>query len=377
MLADELMHVSPEAPLSRGGAWRLVSGSLGACGKADALAVPLAVAGARGRALLRKGEPALSEGAWVCAIGAFDGLHLGHRELIRRAREEADRRGARLAALTFSPDPADVLDGPKPSSQLLSCEERQLGLLSLGADAVIALDFTRALSALSYGDFMRDVLLGTLDVRCVVVGSDFRLGAGGAGTVRALRELGRSAGFDVLGLDLLDADGAAVTATRIRGLVHAGRVEAAAGLLGRCHCVPGIVEHGRGEGTSFGFPTANVMVEASRCMPEQGVYAAYVTLDGANGPIGAWPAAVNVGLPPTFEGETRADGAGRVLLEANLIGFAGDAYGMGAHVTLVRWLRDSRPFSSLAELEATVLGNIEWTSRALGAADVMGEGALA
>ena len=86
---------------------------------------------------------------------------------------------------------------------------------------------------------------------------------------------------------------------------------------------------------------------------------------------------MNVGLPPTFEGETRADGAGRVLLEANLIGFAGDAYGMGAHVTLVRWLRDSRPFSSLAELEATVLGNIEWTSRALGAADVMGEGALA
>ena len=134
-----------------------------------------------------------------------------------------------------------------------------------------------------------------------------------------------------------------------------------------------MIEHGRGEGTSFGFPTANVMVDALSCVPDQGVYACLVTLEGEGGLLGCWPAAVNVGVPPTFAGQSAPDT--RTLLEANLIGFAGDAYGRVAHVTFVRWLRDSRPFSSLEELERTVLGNIGWTARSLGEGNVMGGGA--
>ena len=282
-------------------------------------------------------------------------------------------RGCRLAAVTFSPDPADVLGEPQGRSRLLTCEERSRGLLALGVDAVVAFDFTAALAALDHLSFMGDALLAVLDVDAVVVGSDFRLGAAGAGTVEALAVDGRALGFDVCGLDLLDAGGEAITATRARCLVRAGRVEAAAGLLGRCLCATGVVEHGRGEGTSFGFPTANVMVDALSCVPDQGVYACLVTLEGEGGLLGCWPAAVNVGVPPTFAGQSAPDT--RTLLEANLIGFAGDAYGRVAHVTFVRWLRDSRSFSSLEELERTVRGNIGWTARSLGEGNVMGGGA--
>lgn len=379
-MVASLMDISPEAPLPAGEGWRLVRASLlGASGENCAV-LPFAAADgvARGH-ILSLAEPAvLPQGPCVCAIGAFDGLHLGHRQLLARARSEADALGASLVAVTFSPDPADVLAGPQASSCLLPCEARERALLALGADAVLSYDFTRELAALSYDEFVRKALCALLDLRLIVVGSDFRLGAGGRGTVEALSALGHADGLGVLGLDLLGSDGAPVTATRIRGLVRAGRVEAAAGLLGRAHCVAGRIEHGRGEGTSFGFPTANVMVDGSVCVPDQGVYAGFVTLGPAGSPRGAWPAAINVGLPPTFAaGEgSQAGGASRqTLLEANLIGFEGDAYGMEAHVTFVRWLRDSRPFSSVEELEATVLGNIDWSARAFGTRDVSREGA--
>ena len=169
-------------------------------------------------------------------------------------------------------------------------------------------------------------------------------------------------GFDVTGVELLEQGGAPVTATRIRGLVHAGRVEEAAGLLGRPHMVVGRVEHGRGEGASFGFPTANIVCDLFACVPEQGVYAGFVTVADEDGVRCAYPAAINVGLPPSFEGEAPEG----TLLEANLIGFDGDLYGSKACVSFVRWLRDSRPFATLEELERTVLGNIDWTGRALG-----------
>lgn len=374
MLDRELMDIAPEAPLSRGGAWRLAQGSLPATRCASGRPVPFCVAGGRatGSIVPAAGQDDLA-GRWVCAIGAFDGLHRGHQELLRQAREEARCRGCRLAAVTFSPDPADVLGEPQGRSRLLTCEERSRGLLALDVDAVVAIDFTAALATLDHLSFMGEALLAVLDVDAVVVGSDFRLGAAGAGTVEALAADGRALGFDVCGLDLLDADGEAITATRTRCLVRAGRVEAAAGLLGRCLCVTGVVEHGRGEGTSFGFPTANVMVDALSCVPDQGVYACLVTLEGEGGLLGCWPAAVNVGVPPTFAGQSAPDA--RTLLEANLIGFAGDAYGHVAHVTFVRWLRDSRPFSSLEELERTVRGNIGWTARSLGEGNVMGGGA--
>lgn len=375
MLEQELLHIGPEAPLASSAAWRIARASLPATRGASGRPVPFCVADGRATGAVTLAEGCReADGPWVCVIGAFDGLHCGHAWLVNGARKQARARGCRLAAVTFCPDPAEVLGGPQGRSRLLTCDERVSRLLAEGVDAVVSFDFTDGLAALDHLTFMRDALLAVLDVRCVVVGSDFCLGARGEGTVEALEADGVLLGVDVCGLDLLNEAGQPLTATRIRSLVRAGRVEAAAGMLGRCMRATGVVEHGRGEGTTFGFPTANVMVDPLCCVPEQGVYACLVTLEGEGGPLGCWPAAVNVGVPPTFEGRSTPDP--RTLLEANLVGFEGDAYGLTAHVTFLRWLRDSRPFSSLEELEQTVLGNIDWTSRTLGGGNVM-EGGLA
>lgn len=294
----------------------------------------------------------------VCAIGAFDGVHLGHRALIERAREEADARGDALVVVTFSPDPSVVLTPGRPQRLLLGDGDRVRALESIeGVDRVVVLDFTATLAALPYERFVRETLGGLMDLDVIVVGSDFRLGSGGAGTVDALSELGRADGFEVIGMDLLDEGGSPVTATRIRGLLGEGRVEDAAGLLGRCHFVRGVVEHGRGEGTAFGFPTANVRVPDGLCLPAEGVYAGYVALSGT-----AWPAAINVGKPRSFSpGEE-----GEQFLEATLLGFDGDLYGDEVRVVFARWLREPRLFSSLEELERVVLGNVSWVRATLG-----------
>lgn len=379
-LGRELMDLAPERPLAAARARELLSlsGRLFDTPEPAELA-SLAVEGSEGSdktiSYMTYGRKLLKSDRYVCVIGVFDGVHLGHQELLQRAARDAAERGYKLAVLTFTPDPADVLAGPTPSSKLLSDEGRVNAMLAFDGDAdcpdvssVVCVDFDREFASLTWAEFAGEAL-GLIFgdefedyLEAVFVGSDFRFGAHGEGDLELLRRVGDIRGFDVTGVELLEQGGAPVTATRIRGLVHAGRVEEAAGLLGRPHMVVGRVEHGRGEGASFGFPTANIVCDLFACVPEQGVYAGFVTVADEDGVRCAYPAAINVGLPPSFEGEAPEG----TLLEANLIGFDGDLYGSKACVSFVRWLRDSRPFATLEELERTVLGNIDWTGRALG-----------
>lgn len=379
-LGRELMDLAPEMPLAAARARELLSlsGRLLDTPEPAELA-SLAVEGSEGSdkfvSYMTYGRKLLRSNRYVCVIGVFDGVHLGHQELLQRAARDAAERGDKLAVLTFTPDPADVLSGPTPSSKLLSDEGRVNAMLAFDGDAdcpdvssVVCVDFDREFASLTWAEFAGEAL-GLIFgdefedyLEAVFVGSDFRFGAHGEGDLELLQRIGDIRGFDVTGVDLLEQGGAPVTATRIRGLVHAGRVVEAAGLLGRPHMVVGRVEHGRGEGASFGFPTANIVCDPSACVPEQGVYAGFVTIADDDGARSAYPAAINVGLPPSFKGEVPEG----TLLEANLIGFDGDLYGSKACVSFVRWLRDSRPFSSLEELERTVLGNIDWTGHTLG-----------
>lgn len=297
------------------------------------------------------GRPELS-----CAIGAFDGVHVGHRALVDDARSGAAAMGCLSGVVLFDPDPAEVLVGPQPSSQLLSITDRIRALEDCGVDMVVTLSFTKELAGRSPEDFVRHYLVDLLNVKAVCVGSNFRFGYRGQGDGDALRELGERLGFSVKVHQLVSAEGASVSATRIRKMLHDGDAEDAAKLLGRCHYIRGKVEHGRGEGTSFGFPTANVESDLATCMPSEGVYAcAFVYGDGV------WPAAVNVGAPPTFSSPRPA------FLEANLIGYKGDLYGDDVAVIFIKWLRASRPFSSEEELERVVLSNIAWVRMHLGA----------
>jgi riboflavin kinase/FMN adenylyltransferase len=168
--------------------------------------------------------------------------------------------------------------------------------------------------------------------------------------------MGRELGFSVVTHDLLQEEGEVVSSTRIRGLLRAGRVEAAARLLGRCHVVRGHVQHGRGEGTGMGFPTANVACDGRDCMPGEGVYGGWVVVGDA-----AWPAAINVGAPVSFDARERLS-----FLEANLMGFEGDLYGCDVAVVFAAWLRGARRFESVEELERVVGGNIAWVREHLG-----------
>lgn len=340
-------------PLGAAEAGRLVRSSL-------LLGMPQArrVRGDGLTALVPAGSSGLPTGPVVCAIGSFDGFHVGHRALVASAMADARSRSLPLVVVTFAPDPSEVLSTSSPR-RLLRTDDRLRALCQMGVAAVVAFDFTPELAALPYGRFVRERLLPVVAARRVHVGSDFALGAARTGTVGALAELGRELGFEVVPHELVVAQGAPVSATRIRDLLARGDATGAARLLGRWHFLRGEVRHGRGEGTGMGFPTANVWLSARDALPARGVYAGFVTAGDT-----AWPAAVNMGEPPTF---TSADDA---MLEANLLGFEGDLYGSHVAVSLVRRLRGERSFASVDELRATVLANIDSVRASLGGAGV-------
>lgn len=293
----------------------------------------------------------------VAAIGAFDGLHLGHQDLLLGARKEADSRGVRCVAVTFDPDPSEFLDActTKMGTRLLGCEDRVAGLLELGADVVLCLSFDAEFADTEPHEFVDRFLLQAFRPISLHVGDNFRFGQGGMGDVALLSRMGNQAGFETHSHPLKSMSGMPISATRARTQILEGNLQDANELLGRCHYVRGVVEHGRGEGTAFGFPTANVRCDRRDLMPPQGVYACYVIVDGLG-----WPAAVNVGAPPTFGGQ------GEAFLEANLLGYTGDLYGSEVCVSFVSFLRSSRTFDSVEELEHVVLGNIEWVANNLG-----------
>lgn len=294
---------------------------------------------------------AQASGPWpaVIAIGAFDGFHLGHRYLIDQMVADARARGLAAVAVTFDPDP-DTVVGGAPAPKLLTVTDRLRALALSGVDAVVVAPFTRDLASLGHEAFFDDVLAPALDVRAVHVGADFRLGARGASTVGVIRAWGSARGIGVNGHDLVGEGGTPITATRIRSLIGTGELAAAAAMLGRNHFVRGCVVRGRGEGTGMGFPTANVARRGVMQMPPDGVYAAWVLTGRGE----AWPAAVNVGLPPMFAADPSSSS-----LEATLLGFSGDLYGRDVAVSFAEHLRPSVSFDSRAALIDAIKADIE------------------
>ena len=290
----------------------------------------------------------------VCVLGVFDGLHEGHQGLLAVAKKDAEARGVPLVAITFLPDPVEVLFDKSPR-RLLSGEDRLRALAAWGVDGILVHHFTREFASLSATQYVEGALLPHVSAISLHVGSDFGLGAQGAEGTELLASLGLKHGFEVHAHELFCSGGEKISATRIRNLLEEGSVEDAASLLGRWHFVSGVVTHGRGQGTGFGFPTANVALDSDDCIPQDGVYACYV-VHGAT----AWPAAVNVGQTPSFELQTAP------LLEANLLGFTGNLYDAQIQTVFVKRLRESKKFDSLEDLKQAVRGNIDWVAQNLG-----------
>lgn len=306
-------------------------------------------------------RPALDHGLGPCAvaIGAFDGMHVGHRSLLASTVRAARAAGIAAYAVTFDPDPDEVV-APHPAKRLLTLEQRLGRLASSGVDGVLVIPFTRELAALDHAAFFERVLFPMLDVRQVHVGSDFRLGHRGASTVAIMRPWLQERGIALTGHDLVAQDGSTVSATRIRSALAATHVEEAARELGRAYMVEGPVRAGQGKGTGMGFPTANIDVDPSMQMPGDGVYAGLALIGRS-----VYAAAVNVGVPPMFKDEP-----GACPLEAHVIGYEGDLYHERVSLAFTSFLRPSVVFDSDQELIDTVLGNIASIREAYGAEGV-------
>ncbi|MEV6284701.1 bifunctional riboflavin kinase/FAD synthetase [Kribbella sp. NPDC051770] len=248
-------------------------------------------------------------GPSVVTIGNFDGVHRGHQEVLAHARARAERLGGLpVVALTFNPHPMAVLRPDKAPATISDPEERAKLLGAAGADAVLILPFDKETSNWSPQEFIDRVLVGTLHVRAVVVGENFRFGHKAAGHVDTLVEAGATAGFEVEGLQLR-GDEQPWSSTYIRGLIAAGDVEQAAVALGRPLRVTGTVVEGDKRGRELGYPTANIPAEAGYAIPLDGVYAGWLrVLDPAPGAPAyeqPFPAAISVGSNPTFDGIDR------------------------------------------------------------------------
>ena len=279
-------------------------------------------------------------------IGAFDGVHVGHRRIIGAIDSLADARGLQTVVVTFDRHPASVVR-PDSAPLLLTDLDQKLELLEeCGVDYVYVVHFDEERAAETATDFVQEVLAERLNARMVIVGEDFHFGHRRAGDVALLRSMGAELGFEVVGHELVDleglpADGAPVSSTRIRAALAAGDLRSADAMLGRPHEVRGIVGHGDGRARDLGFRTANVAVPESICLPADGIYAGWsLTPDGE-----PHPTAISLGRRPTFY-----EFADTSLLEAHLINFDGDLYGQRARVQFVERLRDELKFESVDAL---------------------------
>ena len=274
----------------------------------------------------------------VLALGFFDGVHIAHRDLLKRSRELARERGLSFGIFTFKSS-GNMKIG---SARLYDDSEKAEIFESLGADFAVFADFS-AISGCSPRDFVETILVGELSCRVCVAGFNFRFGKGASAGASELSAIMKDCGGEALICDEITAsDGSTLSATVIRGLIEGGNITEANLLLGYPYYIKGRVSHGRQDGRHLGFPTANLSIAEERIIPRLGVYRSAVSIDGK-----IYNAVTNIGVCPTFSGK-------EVRLEAHIIDFEEDIYGRELKVYLLGFLRDERPFDTLDQLKMQI-----------------------
>lgn len=274
------------------------------------------------------------------SIGKFDGVHAGHRRVITELRSVARDLGLVATVVTFDRHPLSLLSPENCPESLISNRQKVELLEEAGVDATLMITFDRAFSEQSPEQFVERILVGALNAKVVLVGHDFRFGAKGAGNVDTLRQLGAELGFEVRLTDdvRLSAD-RKVSSTWIRELLSQGKVREAADLLGTIPTVRSTVVHGEQRGRELGYPTANLSPDMEGFIPADGVYAAWVTVDGDR-----YPAAVSIGNNPTFEGVPDKQ------VEAHILDQSLDLYGKPIEVGFVEYIRPMHKFDGMDSL---------------------------
>jgi len=299
--------------------------------------------------------PARPSSGSVVTIGNFDGVHLGHQEIIRETIAQARAAGRRAVAFTFRPHPQAVLRPDRAPPLLLTYDEKREILLSLGLDEVVEQPFAAEFAATPPEAFFNDVLRGRLDARAIVVGYDFTFGRERSGHLQILEHLciGAKASLTVVPPRRVDAE--VVSSSVIRSNLGAGRVADAGRGMGRPFFYRGTVSLGDQRGRNMGFPTANFPLEAisgGKLVLPFGVYATRLTAGG----FPSLPAVTNVGVRPTFAGDSQ--GAAPVLVETHILDGSHELYSQQVVVEFVERIRGERKFSSIAELQAQIAADI-------------------
>ena len=276
--------------------------------------------------------------ATVIALGTFDGLHLGHTDVINTARDYAERSGLKLAVFTFSNHPLALIRPDLVPVRIISAEEKIKLLESFGVDYLINIPFTEDFAALSPDEFLER--LACFNYRCLVVGENFTYGFLGSGKTETLERSGRKNGFDIIVRPLVKMNGNVVSSTGIRNLIQAGHIEYANRMLGRAYAITGTIVHGEQRGRKLGFPTANIeLLHGEMAVPAPGVYAVTASIEGS-----IYEGMGNIGNNPTFNDVEHA------RLEVNLFNCSGDLYGKTMSVQFHKYIRAEKKFSGVEEL---------------------------
>ncbi len=273
----------------------------------------------------------------VVSIGNFDGVHVGHQEILRRVVQDAQARHGTSLVFTFHPHPLTVLRPEKPLPLILSLREKLLACSATGAQGVIVQHFTTTFSLLTAEAFVRHHLVEAIGVEKVIVGHNVSFGHNRTGQAETLLRLGDQYGFAVEIVGPVMAGSQEVSSTAVRAMLSTGDMPTVTRLLGRPYAVSGRVEKGFQRGRTIGFPTANLRPRADLLLPN-GVYAVRVGVGETD-----VPGVANVGMNPTFGGNTRT-------IEAHLFDFSADLYGQRVRVSFVEHLRAERTFPSIQEL---------------------------
>ena len=288
----------------------------------------------------------------VITIGTFDGVHLGHRQLLRRLQSMAVSAGFLPTVLTFRNHPRLVLNPGAKLQYITPLEEREALLRGEGVELVIAIDFTSELSLLTASEFV-ELLTRNLRMKGLVVGPDFALGHGREGNISVLKRLGSEVGFWVEPVEPVQMGQDFVRSSSIRSQIAEGDVESASRMLGRWFTLRGLVVEGDRRGKQLGFPTVNLSLDPDLVVPADGIYASWAVVEGRR-----HQAATCIGVRPTF-------GPGQRVVEAFILDFEGDLYGRQVVLKFVRRLRDEQAFPTAEALVQQMKLDVEQTQAVL------------
>ncbi|MFW6381838.1 MAG: bifunctional riboflavin kinase/FAD synthetase [Bacillota bacterium] len=287
------------------------------------------------------------------AIGAFDGLHLGHQQIIRQANKQAREQGLYSAIFSFEPHPMEIIEPDRAPSRLISRDQKIELLEGMGLDFYFEQEFTGGFSRLSIQEFVVNILISRLNVREIIVGSDFRFGRGARGSTDDLQQMAENNGFRVLVVDPVRDGGYKISSSRIRGLISEGKVSLIPEYLGRSYCLQGRVVSGYGRGRQLGVPTANLEPLTNYVLPPAGVYAVFVDYQGRR-----FKGVANFGTRPTFDEVDYS-------IEIHLIDRELDLYGEVLEIELMEYVRPEKSFATTEELVTQIKRDILYTDSIL------------